>query len=188
VTTAAEVYELARARYGQVGAVELGTVYAGLPDADPQVLQRVASAPVGGVAARRLLVDTVERVDSAPRDLLRINVYDPHCGVGAFLVNAAWQLAHAYASGMVGEARAADELAAYVLPQVILNCVYGMDTDPLAVELARLALSLATDGEVTPRALEEQIVCGDPATGVPRPVKQECGNTLDLARRIRQVQ
>jgi hypothetical protein len=151
MTTAAKVYELARARYGQVGAAELGKVYAGLPNADPHIVRRVASAPAPGigVAIGRLLTDAIRRVGPAPADLLRINIYDPQCGVGGPLVDVARRLAHAYAFRLAGEARAADVLTAFVLPQVVLSCVYGMDTDPLAVELARLALSLATDGEVT---------------------------------------
>jgi hypothetical protein len=71
-------------------------------------------------------------------------------------------------------------VALFVLPQIILTCVYGMDRDPLAVDLARLALSLETDGQVPPQALARNIVCGDHLRGDQPPAKQDRTNTIDM--------
>jgi hypothetical protein len=181
-TTAAEVVELARTRYGQVGVVELGKVYASLPDTDPRIARQVVLTPppVAGFATGMLPASTIRRVGPAPADLLRINIYDPRCGVGMSLVDGARRLAYAYARRIAGDARTADELAAFVLPQVICDCVYGMDSDPLAVQLARLALSLETDGQVSAQALEANIVCGDHGAGDQPPAKRQRRNTVDL--------
>jgi hypothetical protein len=69
------------------------------------------------------------------------------------LVEAAWRLAEAYARRLTGGNGCAGQVALFVLPRIVLDCVYGMDTDPLTVDLARLALSLETDGQVPPQAL-----------------------------------
>jgi hypothetical protein len=182
VTTAHEVAELAKARYGRVGAAELGQVYAALPHAEPRIVRSLvlAPAPVTGFATGMLLVNTIQKVGPAPADLLHINIYDPRCGVGVFLVEGARRLADAYARRMTGDARTAGQLAAFVLPQVIHDCVYGMDTDPLAVELARLALCLETDGQLTPQALERNIVCGDYRIGDQPPAKQDRVDAIDM--------
>ncbi len=182
MTTAHEVVELARARYGRVGVAELGQVYAALPDAEPRIVRGLVlvPAPVAGFATGMLLAHSTRKVGPAPGDLLRINIYDPRCGVGLFLVDGARRLADAYARRMAGDARSADQMAAFVLPQVILDCVYGMDTDPLAVDLARLALSLETDGQVTPQALERNVVCGDYRSGEQPSAKQDRANTIDM--------
>jgi hypothetical protein len=167
MTTVEEVYELALARYGVVCGPQLGAVYATLPDADPQVAERVTSRPalVAIIEASRQLTHAEKMMGPRPEDLLRVTVYDPGCGVGIFLAAAARDLSHRYALRQTRRRRKADRIADEVLPDLILNCVYGMDTDPLAVGLARLTLSLHTNGRLAPDDLEQNIVCGDYRTG-----------------------
>jgi hypothetical protein len=183
VTTAREVLELACDRYGRAGVAELGAVYAGLRDADRGVARRVALTPPAagvGFAVGVLLADALRRVGPGPDDLLRINVYDPRCGVGALLVEGARRLAGLYARRLAAEGRAAAQTAAFVLPRIVRECVYGMDTDPLAVEVARLALWLETCGEVTPQDLQRHIVVGDHRSGEVPPGKAARAGTVDL--------
>jgi hypothetical protein len=182
MTTVEDVCALARARYGTVRVAQLAAVYAALPGTDPGVARRVGSltVPVAFAAVEAPLADAITRVGPAPAGVLRINVYDPRCAVGMFLVTAAYKLADTYASRMTTSRRRAERLARRVLPEVILSCVYGMDSDPLAVELARLALSLHTDGRLTPEALRRHIVCGDPAAGDAPPAKRDRTDTVDL--------
>lgn len=52
-----------------------------------------------------------------------------------------------------------------MLPRVVLECVYGVDNDPIAVDLARLAVSLETAGALTPAMLERHIVCDNVLEG-----------------------
>jgi Bacterial regulatory proteins, gntR family len=182
VTTVHEVAELAKARYGRVGVAELGRVYAALPDAEPRIARALmlTPAPIAGFATGTLLANSIKKIGPAPADLLRINIYDPYCGIGMFLVDGARRLADAYARRLTGDPKTAGQVTAFVLPQVILTCVYGMDTDPLAVDLARLALCLQTDGQLTPQALERNIVCRDYTSGEQPPAKQHRTNSIDM--------
>ncbi len=166
---------------------QLAAVYATLPDTDPAKATRVATATplVALVHLKQPLADIISRVGPAPADLLRITVYDPHCGAGVLLLNAAHTLADAYARRQTTGRRRAERLARKVLPEIILSCVYGMDTDPLAVELTRLGLSLHTDGRLTPGALRRNIVCGDPAAGDVPPAKRERANTVEFIPKLR---
>lgn len=55
-----------------------------------------------------------------------------------------------------------------------------MDTDPLAVELTRLALCFESDGQLTPQALERNIVRGDYRIGDEPPAKQDRADAIDM--------
>jgi hypothetical protein len=55
-------------------------------------------------------------------------------------------------------ARADEDVIAAVLPGVILHCVFGVDADSMAVQLARLALSLETGGLLPAQAMDRHIV------------------------------
>jgi hypothetical protein len=183
------VYQAALGRYGVVRVPQLAAVYAALPGADPVVARRVDStvAPAAMVAVARQLDDAEARVGPAAEDLLRINLYDPQCGVGMWLVLAAQGLANRYARRLTTSSRRADRLAGKVLPEIILTCVSGMDTDPLAVDLARLALSLHTGGRLTPQALRRHIVCGDYTRGDVPPAKRTGTDIVDVVGGVRPV-
>ncbi len=187
MTTAEQVCRQARERFGTVAVAQLATVYAALPDTEPGKASLVATVtpPVALVHIERPLTDTISQVGSTAADLLRINIYDPHCGVGMFLVNAAYQLAGAYAHRQTGSRHRAERLARKALPEIILTCVYGMDSDPLAVDLTRLALSLHTGGRLPPVALRRNIICGDPAAGDEPPAKRERANTVEFIPKLR---
>jgi hypothetical protein len=102
----------------------------------------------------------IRQVGPEPDQVLRIVAYDPACGCGVFLIEAAQLLARAYAERLVGgEPSPAMVLA--VLPTIILRCVFGQDIDPVAVELARRALSLETGEMVTPGMLARHVVAGN---------------------------
>ena len=70
--------------------------------------------------------------------LLQVAILDPACGAGAFLAAAAHRLAHRIARCRSAEPTAAQLRDAHV--EVLASCVYGVDRDPGAVELARIAL------------------------------------------------
>lgn len=164
--TADVVYQRALCDYETVGAEELGTVYQNmLTDADrknrsvyytPDQVAAWMSRFTLGIAGRQVGPDAEQ--------IMRITALDPACGAGIFLVHAARHLAHAYATRLV-HGDPPDGLTFAVLPRVILECVYGVDTDPVAVDLARLALSLETAGALTPAMLERHIVCDNVLDG-----------------------
>ena len=86
---------------------------------------------------------------ATPTAVLALRVLDPAMGSGAFLVAACRYLAEAYEAALVragdldpGDATDADRAAFRRL--VAQRCLFGVDLNPMAVQLARLSLWLAT--------------------------------------------
>jgi hypothetical protein len=113
--------------------------------------------PMAGMAVVALLRPALHQAGSGPGGVLRVRFHDPQCGVGTCLVVAARALAREYATRLCG-ARVDDEVIAAVLPGVVLHCVFGTDGDSLAVQLARLALSLETGGLLPAQGLDRHVV------------------------------
>lgn len=158
--TAERVYQEATARYEHVGAEELGIVYQEMMAGDERLARGSYYTPdgVAGWMNKFSLGLALRQVGPAAEHVLQVVALDPACGAGIFLVHAARFLAHAYASRLVDGEPSGDLMLA-VLPRVILECVYGVDLDPIAVDLARLAVSLETAGALTPAMLSRHIVC-----------------------------
>lgn len=95
--------------------------------------------------------------------ILDIKVIDPACGSGHFLLGAARRMA-----GKVAELRdpdAPDEQAA--LRDVVSRCIHGVDRNPMAVELAKVALWIESVSPGQPLGfLDVNIRCGDALLGV----------------------
>ncbi|HEY7201888.1 MAG TPA: N-6 DNA methylase [Candidatus Dormibacteraeota bacterium] len=105
-------------------------------------------------------------------EVLRIVALDPACGCGVYLIEAAELLATAYAERLIGGEPTPDLILA-VKPTVILRCVFGQDIDPVAVELARRAVSLETGGMVTPEMLARHVVAANTLAGPSGPPAME---------------
>ncbi|MCX7689155.1 MAG: hypothetical protein N2045_14480, partial [Fimbriimonadales bacterium] len=66
-----------------------------------------------------------------------------------------------------GEDEPAPEQVRLAIRDVVAHCIYGVDKNPLAVELARVALWLESHAEGKPLTfLEHRIKCGDSLVGV----------------------
>ena len=92
------------------------------------------------------LIDRTLRENPAEprRALLRLRVLDPACGSGHFLLGAARRLA-AEVARLESEGDLPDEtLRRRALREVVQHCIYGVDRNPLAVELCRTALWIET--------------------------------------------
>ncbi|RAQ97407.1 Eco57I restriction-modification methylase domain-containing protein [Thermogemmatispora tikiterensis] len=77
--------------------------------------------------------------------VLGINVLDPAMGSGHFLVEALEFLARSLVElGAVPEEKTGETDVVYWKRRVVQQCLYGVDLNPLAVELAKLSLWLAT--------------------------------------------
>jgi hypothetical protein len=99
------------------------------------------------------------------RAILSIRVLDPACGSGHFLLAAARQLARELAR--VHTDNPAPEDLRNALREVITHCIYGVDRNPLAVELCKLALWMEGHSRGKPLTfLDHRIRCGDSLVGV----------------------
>ena len=130
------------------------------PDSLVQELIRSALEPV--------IARALEEHREAPREaLLQLKVCDPACGSGHFLLAAARRLAHEVARvEAVGDVP--DEtLRRHALREVVTHCIYGVDKNPLAVELCKTALWLEALEPGRPLGfLDHHIRCGDALVGV----------------------
>ncbi|MER5514542.1 DNA methyltransferase [Streptomyces sp. NPDC002763] len=73
-------------------------------------------------------------------ELLSLTVCDPACGSGHFLVAAARRIAKRVAAVRDRTPEPTPESIRHALHEVIARCVYGVDLNPMAVELAKVSL------------------------------------------------
>ncbi|MGW6137384.1 Eco57I restriction-modification methylase domain-containing protein [Streptomyces sp. NPDC055140] len=76
------------------------------------------------------------------RELLALTVCDPACGSGHFLVAAARRIAKRLASVREHNPEPPEQVVRQALHEVTARCVYGVDLNPMAVELAKVSLWL----------------------------------------------
>src|ERR1041384_689159 len=72
--------------------------------------------------------------------ILKLKICDPACGSGHFLIAAAHRIAKRLAAIRTGDAEASPEALRKALRDVIGHCVYGVDVNPMAVELCKVSL------------------------------------------------
>ena len=112
----------------------------------------------------------LDRVESESEDpvqsLLDITVIDPACGSGHFLLAAARRIARRVVRLRCGDIHTEqDRLRA--LRDVVRSCVYGVDRNPMAVELTKVALWIETVEPGKPLGfLDANIRCGDSLLGI----------------------
>ena len=146
--------------YADLGVEQLGAVYERVLDAEP-VAKRVRQhstqrKQTGTFYTPQALAEFVVRrtlaplVADVPADrILTLRVVDPAMGSGAFLVAACRYLATAYERALIAEGRLApadvDEDGRAAMRRLVAErCLAGVDSNPIAVQLARLSLWLAT--------------------------------------------
>ena len=155
-----------RVDFGNLGAEELGSVYESLleliPHYDPDnrsytltVLPGNERKESGSYYTPTSLVECL--LDSALDPLLDeatahgtaeekiaalldLTVCDPACGSGHFLVAAARRIAKRIAAEETGESEPPEPEIRKALRRVVGRCIYGVDINPMSVELARISL------------------------------------------------
>jgi hypothetical protein len=80
--------------------------------------------------------------DTIVEELLNLTVCDPACGSGHFLVAAARRIAKRVASVAERNPEPPSKAVSHALHKVVARCVYGVDLNPMAVELAKVSLWL----------------------------------------------
>lgn len=77
---------------------------------------------------------------AAEEALLSIKVCDPAVGSGHFLIGAAHRLAQRLADIRAGEEALSPDVQRHSLRDVVSRCLYGVDINPLSVELCKVSL------------------------------------------------
>ncbi len=99
-------------------------------------------------------------------ELLALTVCDPACGSGHFLVAAARRIAKRVAAVREGNPEPTLPSVRSALHEVIARCVYGVDVNPMAVELAKVSLWLEALEPGKPLSfLDAHIRCGNALLG-----------------------
>ena len=112
------------------------------------------------------VLDEAQRGADAEEALLALRVLDPACGSGHFLIAAAHRIAGRLASVRGGDAEPTPADLRAALRDVIGRCLYGIDINPLAVELCKVSLWIEANQPGRPLGfLDHHIVAGDSLLG-----------------------
>ena len=173
-----------RIAYGDMGVEQLGGVYERLLDfklpddstAAPGSQDRRKATgsfytprSLTEYLVRRTLAPLVH--DARPERIMDLRVVDPAMGSGAFLVAACRYLASAYEAALVREGSATSSDISEVdragfRRAIAQRCLYGVDINPMAVQLGRLSLWLATLAAGRPLTfLDHRLRAGDSLIG-----------------------
>ncbi len=99
--------------------------------------------------------------------ILSLKVCDPACGSGHFLLAAARRIGKELAIARTGESQPSLASLRQAIRDVIQNCIYGVDLNPLAVDLCKVALWIEGFCKGLPlNFLDHRIKCGNSLVGV----------------------
>lgn len=99
------------------------------------------------------------------QELLCLRIIDPACGSGHFLLSAARHLARAVAEAM--NPAEPERMLPKAMHEVVANCIYGMDINPMSIELVRMNLWLEGYLPNKPLSfLDHHLVCGNSLLGL----------------------
>lgn len=186
---------LVRVNYGDLDVEEFGSVYESLLDLHPVILQSATGMQqfvfsqgserktTGSYYTRHDLVNQLLKSALDPlleerlkglsttfekeKALLALKVCDPACGSGHFLLAAARKIALRLAQVRTGEDNPGKEPMLKALRQVIQYCIYGVDKNPGAVELCKVALWIEGHNSGKPLSfLDHKIRPGDSLVGI----------------------
>jgi len=125
---------------------------------------------------RKTLEPILKRLGDKPTpdQLLDLKICDPAMGSGAFLVEACRQLGDElvkawHMHNIVPKILPDEDELLYARRIIVQRCLYGVDKNPMAVDLAKLSLWLATLAKDHPFAfLDHALRCGDSLVGLTR--------------------
>jgi hypothetical protein len=158
---------LARVNWRDMGPEELGSVYESLLELVPQITENGrqfafatgretkgnARKTTGSYytpdslvqvlldsALEPVIAETIARNPSDPVEaLLGLSIVDPACGSGHFLLAAARRLA-AHVARLDANSTPSAADYRHALRKVVGSCIYGVDLNPMAVELCKVSL------------------------------------------------
>jgi hypothetical protein len=207
-TTPTGLRARARIAYRDLDVEQLGAVYEQVLEYQPQadtapalVRTRDARKSSGTFYTPRAVTASLVRRTLEPlvsgrsaQEVLRLRILDPAMGSGAFLVGACRYLASAIEDALIrdGEWHAADVTPAdrvQLRRDVASRCLFGVDLNPMAVQLARLSLWLATLSAGKPLSfLDHHLVAGNSLLGAtPQDVRRQPGRGTRPSRRLQRL-
>ncbi len=175
--------------YKNLGAVELGSIYESLLEMRPEVTVDAATFELkfasgnarktsGSYYTPGSLIDCLldsalepalaeARANADPQQaVLNLKVCDPACGSGLFLIAAAYRIAKRLAVARKGSEEPGPEAYRAALRDVVSHCIYGVDINPMAVELCRVNLWLEAVEPGKPLSGNDlHILCGNSLLG-----------------------
>ena len=181
--------QLMRVNYGALNVEEFGSVYQGLLEFEPRVTEidgkwhfafaqgdeRAATGshytedelvqPLLKHSLDHLIAEKLKQPDPASA-LLSLRVADISCGSGHILLAAARRIGMALAIVRTGDDQPSPAAYREAVRDVIKSCIYGVDLNPLAVELCKVALWLEAHVPGEPLGfLDHHIKCGNAIVG-----------------------
>jgi methylase of polypeptide subunit release factors len=188
-----------RVNYADLDVEEFGSVYEGLLDYDPEIKQ-IAGEPVFGFvrgddrsssgshytpeelvrplikhSLDYLIEDKLKEADPE-KGLLSLTICDVACGSGHILLSAARRVGFELAKLRSKEDQPTPSVLRVAVRDVIRHCIYGVDLNPLAVELCKVALWLEAHEPGEPlNFLDHHIKCGNAIVGLAHAEELENG-------------
>lgn len=146
---------------GQVAGSERKTT--GSYYTPPQLVEEIMRSAVDPVIEQTVRANRDDPVSA----LKNLRIIDPACGSGHFILAAARRVA-AEIARLEADADTPDEqVRRHALRDIIGSCIYGVDKNPLAVELCKTALWIEAMEPGKPLTfLDSHIRCGDALVGV----------------------
>jgi methylase of polypeptide subunit release factors len=188
-----------RVNYADLDVEEFGSVYEGLLDYDPEITQ-IAGEPMFGFvrgddrsssgshytpeelvrplikhSLDYLIEDKLKEADPE-KGLLSLTICDVACGSGHILLSAARRVGFELAKIRSKEDQPTPSVLRVAVRDVIRHCIYGVDLNPLAVELCKVALWLEAHEPGEPlNFLDHHIKCGNAIVGLAHAEELENG-------------
>jgi type I restriction-modification system DNA methylase subunit len=181
-----------RVNYAALNVEEFGSVYEGLLEYEPHIQtdgeqysfsfkqgdERAATGShytpddlVQPLIKHSLeyLIEEKLKAPNPEKALLSLRVADISCGSGHILLAAARRIATELATVRTGEEQPSPSAFRSAIRDVIRECIYGVDLNPLAVELCKVALWLEAHNPGEPlNFLDHHIKCGNSIVGFVR--------------------
>ena len=192
-----------RVNYASLNVEEFGSVYEGMLEYDPiitkqagvyqfdfvkgsgrsssgshytpdELVQPLIKHSLDYVIEDRL--KSSDKKSEKEKALLSIKVCDVACGSGHILLNAARRIGAELAKVRTGEDQPSPAPLRQAIRDVIKSCIYGVDKNPLAVELCKVSLWLEAHNPGEPlNFLDHHIKCGDAIVGLAHKEELENG-------------
>jgi hypothetical protein len=186
VTFENENRQLVRVNYADLDVEEFGSVYEGLLEYAPAITNHQFNFIKGDERSssgshytpeelvKPLIVHSLDyliadklKEENPEAGLLSLSICDVACGSGHILLSAARRVGFELAKYRSKEDQPTPSALRIAIRDVIKNCIYGVDLNPLAVELCKVALWLEAHEPGQPmNFLDHHIKCGNAIVGL----------------------